>query len=76
MVALCGHGTVGCHGWVEHNPDEAAEFGWHVRPWETPADVPVYWRSSDWVKLDVNGGIERVQCPDQLQVWRENGGQS
>lgn len=30
LVALCGDGTRGCHGWVEHNPEAAREDGWTV----------------------------------------------
>ncbi|WNN95721.1 HNH endonuclease [Mycobacterium phage Dulcita] len=39
IVALCGHGTTGCHGWVEANPLAAHATGWHVRPWEDPRSV-------------------------------------
>lgn len=62
IVALCGHGTVGCHGWVEHFPDAAAVRGWHVRPWQNPAEAPVLWRGSDWVLLTAEGKTQRVDC--------------
>jgi hypothetical protein len=42
IVHVCGHGTIGCHGWIEHNPDAAAAEGWHVRPWQIPGDTPVW----------------------------------
>lgn len=29
-VVLCGHGTDGCHGWVESNREVAFEEGWLV----------------------------------------------
>ncbi|OYN81719.1 HNH endonuclease [Mycolicibacterium sphagni] len=54
-VQLCGHGTAGCHGWVEHNPNAAAAEGWHVRPWEDPAAIPLLWRGSTWVLLTPEG---------------------
>lgn len=57
IVALDGHGTTGCHGWVEHNPNAAAEQGWHVRPWEEPADIPVLYRGSDRVLLTSDGRL-------------------
>lgn len=41
LLALCGNGVQGCHGWVESNPDAAAEEGTHVRPWLNPAIVVV-----------------------------------
>ncbi|QSM04673.1 hypothetical protein PROPHIGD54-2_73 [Mycobacterium phage prophiGD54-2] len=42
IVHVCGHGTVGCHGWIEHNPNAAHSEGYHVRPWEEPASIPIY----------------------------------
>lgn len=26
-VPVCGHGTRGCHGWIEHNPADARAVG-------------------------------------------------
>ncbi|RPA65766.1 HNH endonuclease [Gordonia oryzae] len=40
-VALCGDGVRGCHGWATVNPNAAHDEGFHVRPWEDPASVPV-----------------------------------
>lgn len=60
IVAVCGDGVRGCHGWFEHNPNAAAEGGWHVRPWEDPAEVPVLWRGTDWVLLTLDGKVENV----------------
>lgn len=57
IVALCGHGTAGCHGWVEHNPNKAADQGWHVRPWRDPADIPVLYHGKTWAHLTVEGDI-------------------
>lgn len=57
IVALCGHGTAGCHGWVEHHPARAAAAGFHVRPWCDPARTPIHWRLSQWVLLDAQGSI-------------------
>lgn len=42
IVHVCGHGTVGCHGWIEHNPNAAHFEGYHVRPWEEPSSIPIY----------------------------------
>lgn len=69
IAALCGHGTAGCHGWVEHFPDAAALIGWHVRPWENPASIPVLWRGSTWVYLLSDGGMTNADPPgEQAQV--------
>ncbi|WP_260763048.1 hypothetical protein [Mycobacterium sp. SMC-4] len=61
-VMLCGHGTLGCHGWVEHNPNAAADEGFHVRPWNSPAEVPVLYRGR-WVLLDDLGDTYRIPTP-------------
>lgn len=57
IVAVCGSGTTGCHGWIEHNPDAAASEGFHVRPWQEPAEVPLLRRGSDWVLLTKFGSL-------------------
>ena len=61
IVALCGHGTAGCHGWVEHYPDSGSYAGWHVRPWENPAEKPLLWRGNSWALLTADGKVERVE---------------
>ena len=55
IVAVCGHGTTGCHGWIEHNPEAAAHEGFHVRPWEDPAEVKIFqvYRRK-WTRLTVD----------------------
>jgi hypothetical protein len=40
LLHLCGSGTTGCHGWIEHNRDEAKLRGWIVPTWEDPELVP------------------------------------
>jgi hypothetical protein len=42
IVVLCGSGTTGCHGWVEHHPAEANALGWALQPHEDPLVVPVF----------------------------------
>ncbi|APQ42259.1 HNH endonuclease [Mycobacterium phage MrMagoo] len=64
IVGLCGHGTTGCHGWVESNPLAAAATGWHVRPWEDPRTIiPIpLWKSG------VHGGSDSAgRGSDQLE---------
>jgi 5-methylcytosine-specific restriction endonuclease McrA len=63
-VVLCGHGTTpnGCHSWVEHHPNDAADVGLHVRPWQTPALIPVF-RQGEWVLLDDHGDYLPVPRP-------------
>lgn len=57
IVAVCGHGTSGCHGWIEHHPDSAAAEGFHVRPWLNPAEVMVRYRLSHWARLLPDGTV-------------------
>jgi hypothetical protein len=59
-VILCGDGTWGCHGWVEHNPDAARDEGFHVRSFEEAREVPIrLWHHSDFlVYLDDEGGFD------------------
>lgn len=41
LLALCGSGTSGCHGYIENHRQEAYEKGWIVLRDHNPADVPV-----------------------------------
>jgi hypothetical protein len=49
FLVLCGSGTTGCHGWVEHNRAVAREFGYLVPRGIDPTTVPVnirgHWRN-------------------------------
>lgn len=58
-VMLCGHGTAGCHGWVEANPKAAMESGWWVSRYADEKEIPVFmWHG--WVYLDDDGGMNDV----------------
>ncbi|BCP41391.1 hypothetical protein MINTMi27_14840 [Mycobacterium intracellulare] len=57
ILALCGHGTSGCHGWVEHNPNAAELEGLHVRPWQNPDELRVLYRGA-WAMLTADGKVE------------------
>lgn len=50
LITLCGSGTTGCHGWVEHHPTFSREAGWSVPRSLVPADVPVLFPEG-WVLL-------------------------
>lgn len=63
VVALCGDGCRGCHGWVEANPNEAEAQGWHVRPWQDPAEIPVLWHGEAWLLLKDDGSTEESEDP-------------
>lgn len=55
MVYVTGSGTTGSHGFIESHPQAASESGFHVRPWENPADKPLLLHGKTWVKLNANG---------------------
>lgn len=59
IVAVCGHGTAGCHGHIEHNPNAAEAEGFHVRPWQNPDDIPVLYRSQ-LAYLREDGSVDPV----------------
>lgn len=44
LVALCGSGTTGCHGWIESHRAQALADGWLVSRWGDPAKVPIFVR--------------------------------
>lgn len=60
-VLLCGTGTTGCHGDVEHhrdNVDPAWGFTVSRHGVTRPADVPLFHALFGWVRLDDAGGWE------------------
>lgn len=63
LVRLCGDGVQGCHGWLEHHREHAAEIGWllpklnlAIRATEVPL---LTYRG--WLLLDDLGGFIEVQ---------------
>lgn len=54
-LLLCGHGTAGCHGWVESHRDESYALGLLVRMGERPLDTPVTLRGGRVVRLSDAG---------------------
>lgn len=41
LLDVCGHGTAGCHGWIERNRETALANGWLLHEGADPAAVPV-----------------------------------
>lgn len=54
LILLCGDGTTGCHGWVEHNPTAARRGGWAISTWDDPAaeHVDHYLHGRVWLTAD------------------------
>jgi len=59
LMALCGSGTTGCHGWIEKNRAIALEEGWLVSKWGDPSTTPVN-VNGKMVYLTEEGGYGRV----------------
>lgn len=64
LMAICGSGTTGCHGWLEHNRKVAYTKGWLVRANENPADIEVEIHQGD--------SISRVFLSDDAQYLEES----
>lgn len=47
-VALCGSGTVGCHGFAEHNPTAATLLGWRLVHGQPAIGSPFWQRLYGW----------------------------
>lgn len=56
---LCGDGVRLCHGWVTQNPAKAHKEGWHVKPWEESADIPLLYRGR-WALLTESGEVHYI----------------
>lgn len=56
LITLCGSGTTGCHGWVEHHPTFAREAGWSVPRGVDPRTVPVLYPNG-WYLLNDDGEL-------------------
>lgn len=54
LITLCGSGTTGHHGWVEHHPAFAREAGWALSRTDDPLTVPVLYPDG-WFLLDDTG---------------------
>ena len=64
LLALCGSGTTGCHGWVEANPKASREWGWWIFTGDgEPNTVSVFLHAHTdprWCLLDDRGSYSWV----------------
>ena len=60
LLAVCGSGTTGCHGWIESNRAHAIDAGWLLLQTSTPAIEPVLYRDGTAVYLTPDGCLEAV----------------
>ena len=56
LMAVCGSGTTGCHGWLESHRAEAKEKGYLVSQWDEPSKVAVLILGQKFLYLDAEGG--------------------
>lgn len=56
LVTLCGNGTQGCHGWIEHHRQDATRDGWLISKLsvDDPESIPLL-TYQGWVYL-LDGG--------------------
>lgn len=51
LLAICGSGTTGCHGWVETHRTDGYECGWLVRTGFNPEEIPIRDFNGNWFLL-------------------------
>lgn len=73
LLLLCGSGTTGCHGWVEHNRTEAKRLGLIVPRGTSVTSVPFENRWGMKTYLDDEGGTHAK--PASLDIERRKSGQ-
>lgn len=67
LLALCGSGTQGCHGWAHHNRLLALGLGWELPPGSDPTQHAVWLRDpfdptrARWVLLTVAADADGVR---------------
>jgi hypothetical protein len=59
LLALCGSGTTGCHGWVESNREQAYELGLLVRRGQSGELVPFQNKNGEWYTI-LNDGTKML----------------
>jgi hypothetical protein len=60
LLAVCGSGTTGCHGYIEARPQWSQEQGYWLLEGEDPRKVSVHMRWADarsWWCLDDEGSL-------------------
>lgn len=73
IVDLCGDGTTGCHGHIEHHADEARAAGFNLRTGQDPRAVSL--RHGAWpdsrMFLDDDGmfAFDGEYIPERLRPW-------
>lgn len=66
LIALCGSGTSGCHGWVESHRVEARTFGYLIHKIESAEEIPFKDLNGDWWLIDNNG--QKTQFDTEMRL--------
>lgn len=59
IVAVCGHGTAGCHGRIEISRTIATRYGWLVPRGQDPEETPIIYRGT-WAGLTTTGTVHYI----------------
>lgn len=79
LLAVCGDGTRGCHGWLEAHPNRAMSEGLSVSNYDDPAQISAHMRWENvrsWFVLEEDGTLEWDTCdfePVALQAGAPSG---
>lgn len=65
LMALCGSGTTGCHGYLESHRSEAIEYGFIVPQYETPNKVSVKTYLHGWIFLNDDASFTTTLGPSR-----------
>lgn len=65
LMALCGTGITGCHGYLESNRNEAFDYGFIVPQFEMPNTVIVKTFTNGWVHLNDDGSYTPTMEPSK-----------
>lgn len=60
LLAVCGSGTTGCHGWIEQHRAVAHDNGWLLRHGADPAARVLRLWDGRLVRLTIDGGYDTV----------------
>lgn len=63
VLILCGSGTTGCHGWIEHHPADAYALGLALRTGWDPEQTPFRDIHDAWRLLLPDGTYYPIQMP-------------
>ena len=72
IVLLCGSGVTGCHGWIEHHPEQGRQEGWLIDTLEeAQLDRPMADIAGRWFQLTKEGGRVGHPGPSGPEEYRD-----